>query len=281
MVYEKAIILGKLGRDSEALSLLAVRLRDANSAEAYCSQDGEVLSPMLATSIAEDHKDLQPFAAMLSRTYSQRVKAHAKAAAQREISPAQRKEELLKQLLSVYMANGAEEQFRIATAHLLNTQALHLDNREVLELVPKDWSLQTLETFLTQSLRRQLHRRREMQVLRNIAKCRRLDAAEDLWARQRAMGGILQDTELDGGFGAGGDRGVSEGEETVYSDWKEGDAFRQSDSLSSEKTPGHRRRDPTDDASKEARIDRVHSGFDMRPSSAVIPGDDDDAVDLT
>lgn len=281
LVYEKAIVLGKLGRDSEALSLLAIRLRDANSAEAYCSQDGEVLSPMLATSIAEDHKDLQPFAAMLTRTYSQRIKAHAKAAAQRESSPAQRKEELLKQLLSVYMANGAEEQFRIATAHLLNTQALHLDNREVLELVPKDWSLQTLETFLTQSLRRQLHRRREMQVLRNIAKCRRLDVAEDLWARQRAMGGILQDTELDGGFGAGGDEGAaSEGEETAYSDWKQGDAFRPSDVLSSEKTLGQRRRDPTD-ASKEARIDNVHVGFEMPPSSAVIPGDDDHAVELT
>ncbi len=160
LVYEKAIILGKLGRDAEALSLLAVTLRDANSAEAYCSQDGEVLSPMLATSIAEDHEALRPFAAMLSRTYAQRVKASAKAkaTATHQRSGAQRKEELLKQLLSVYMANGAEEKFRIATAHLLNTQALHLDNREVLELVPKDWPLQTLETFLTQSLRRQLHR---------------------------------------------------------------------------------------------------------------------------
>uniref|UniRef100_V5GNV1 Uncharacterized protein n=2 Tax=Kalmanozyma brasiliensis (strain GHG001) TaxID=1365824 RepID=V5GNV1_KALBG len=277
--YEKAIIFGKLGRDSEALSLLAVKLRDANSAEAYCSQDGEVLSPMLATSIAEDHKDLQPFAAMLSRTYAQRVKAHAKATAQRELSATQRKEELLKQLLSVYMANGAEEKFRIATAHLLNTQALHLDNREVLELVPKDWPLQTLETFLTQSLRRQLHRRREMQMLRNIAKCRRLDVAEDLWARQRAMGGLLQDTELDGGDGAGGDTSAPGNDEMSYSDWKEGDAF-VGDAVTSEKKPIQQRRDQLD-VSKEARIDSVHAGYQLPPSSAVVHGDEDDSVDLT
>ncbi|CBQ71882.1 related to TGF beta receptor associated protein-1 [Sporisorium reilianum SRZ2] len=280
LVYEKAIILGKLGRDSEALSLLAVTLRDANSAEAYCSQDGEVLSPMLASSIAEDHEALRPFAAMLSRTYAQRVKAHARATAQREVSAAQRKQDLLKQLLSVYMANGAEEKFRIATAHLLNTQALHLDSREVLELVPKDWSLQTLETFLSQSLRRQLHRRREMQMLRNIAKCRNLDVAEDLWARQRAMGGVLQDTDADGGLGGGG--GV-QAEEMSYADWKEGHAEEQvvdGDVTSEKKQKQQRQRGRQDDAAigKEAIVGGV---YDIPPSSAIVHAGTDDVDDLT
>ena len=287
--YEKAIILGKLGRDAEALSLLAITLRDANSAEAYCLQDGEVLSPMLATSIAQDHEALRPFAAMLSRTYAQRVKAQAKmhnlSGAQRELSGAQRKEELLKQLLSVYMANGAQETFRIATAHLLNTQALHLDNREVLELVPKDWSIQTLETFLTQSLRRQLHRRREMQMLRNIAKCRSLDVAEDLWARQRAAGGILQDTELDTGSGAGGDFGETEAEAvpSYAEDAKEGDAFNDAAGreLGEEKQPWDssvERHDAT--FRKEARIDNVHVGYES-PSSAIVHAEVNGVDDLT
>ncbi|KAJ1028646.1 hypothetical protein NDA16_001812 [Ustilago loliicola] len=279
--YEKAIILGKIGRDTEALSLLAITLRDANSAEAYCSQDGEVLSPMLATSITEEHEALRPFAAILSRTYSQRIKAHAKAAWQRGLSGAQRKEELLKQLLSVYMANGAEEKFRIATAHLLNTQALHLDNREVLELVPMDWSLQTLETFLTQSLRRQLHRKREMQVLRNIAQCRNLDVAEDLWARQRAMGGVLQDTEYDGGNGAGGDVQGAADEEFSYSDVKQ---INTTDSPLAEKQQQRNAISSQDDnaaLSKEASVDNVHTGYDIPPSSNIVRSDVNDVDDLT
>lgn len=271
--YEKAIILGKLGRDAEALSLLAIILRDANSAEAYCSQDGEVLSAMLASSIAEDHEALQPFAAMLSRTYTQRIKAHAKAASQRGLSGAQRKKELLKQLLSVYMANGAEEKFRIATAHLLNTQALHLDNREVLELVPKDWSLQTLETFLTQSLRRQLHRKREMQILRNIAKCRNLDVAEDLWARQRAMGGILQDTEYDGG--SGGDRvaQAAADEEFSYGDLKEVETTYP--------TLAEKKQQRNDVASQDEHVTLSKEGYNIPPSSNIVHADVDDVNDLS
>ena len=280
LVYEKAIIFGKLGRDSEALSLLAITLRDANSAEAYCLQDGEVLSPMLAASIAEDHQALQPFAAMLSRTYAQRVKAHARATAQRELSADQHKQELLKQLLSVYMANGAEEKFRIATAHLLNTQALHLDSREVLHLVPKDWPLQTLETFLTQSLRRQLHRRREMQMLRNIAKCRSMDVAEDLWARQRAMGGILQDSPADGDGGAAGQNDY---EEQSYTDWKEDRTEEHgAGDVAGEKRYGPQRRGQHDaNVDKEAFIDTVYAGHGIPPSSAIVHADTGDPDDLS
>ncbi|SNX83217.1 related to TGF beta receptor associated protein-1 [Melanopsichium pennsylvanicum] len=275
LVYEKAIILGRLGRDAEALSLLAVHLRDANSAEAYCSQDGEVLSPMLATSIAEDHEALRPFAAMLSRTYTQRIKAHAKATAHRELSGVQRKEELLKQLLSVYMANGAEAKFRIATAHLLNTQALHLDNRQVLDLMPKDWPLQTLETFLTQSLRRQLHRKREAQILREVAKGRNLDVAEDLWARQRAMGGILQDTDLDVDGAGGGDVPV---DATSFEDWKEGDATNLAEKTQQQRSSHATQEDAT--FGKEARIDlNVLAGYEI-PQSAAVHAEVDDVGDL-
>lgn len=279
LVYEKAIILGKLGRDSDALSLLAVKLRDANSAEAYCSQDGEVLSPMLAASIAKDHAALQPFASMLRVSYGQRVKAHAKATAQRELSAEQRKQELLKQLLSVYMVNGAEEKFRIATAHLLNTQALHLDNREVLELVPTDWSLQTLETFLTQSLGRQLHRRREMQMLGNIAKCRSLDVAEDLWSRQRAMGGILQDTELDGGDDGSRDALEAQDHEASYMDGKEeggkGDAAFDATYEKQQQGPNGV------SVGKETRIDSLHTGHEKPRWSAIVHPGTDGGYDLT
>ncbi|PWZ00585.1 hypothetical protein BCV70DRAFT_189060 [Testicularia cyperi] len=223
LTYERAIVLGKLGRDREALALLAVALRDANSAETYCSQDGEVLSPMVAASVAQDHRALEPFTAMLKRTHAQRVRAHQRAAGQQKVSGQARKQTLLKQLLSVYMENGAEQSFRIATAHLLNTQALHLDSREVLALVPKDWPIQTLATFLSQSLRRQLHRKREMQMLRSISLCRNLDVAEERWARQRALGGKLQEGP-DGSAGpppSQGEQHLDDDHDTQNSDAKD------------------------------------------------------------
>jgi hypothetical protein len=272
LAYERAIVLGKLGRDADALSLLAITLRDANSAEAYCSQDGEVLSPMLAASIAEDHEELRPFAAMLSRTHAQRIKTHAKQEQQAgRTGAAQRKETLLKELLSVYMANGAHEKFRIATAHLLNTQALHLDSQQVLELVPADWSIQTLETFLTQSLRRQLHRRREVAMLRSIAKCRNLDLAEDLWARQRAMGGVVQDTDLGGAVDSAGSydavqqSSLAEGQVKAHIDDRD-------DGL------GEKHRSSGLDTSDRAKVEIVHADYSI-PTSAVVHAEREDGTD--
>ncbi|EPQ28741.1 uncharacterized protein PFL1_03544 [Pseudozyma flocculosa PF-1] len=203
LAYERAIVLGKLGRDREALELLAIELRDANSAEAYCSQDGAVLSPMLAGSVAEESPELQPYAALVSRAHQQRSRAAVKNAHKDVAQARLRKEELLKTLLTIYMENGKDQSFRTATAHLLNTQALYLDSVEILRLVPDDWPLSTLETFLSQSLRRQRHRRAEAEVTRSIAVCRDFDVAEDSWARLRAMGGVLQDTDDVDGDDAG------------------------------------------------------------------------------
>ena len=121
------------------------------------------------------------------------------------------------------------ETFRTATAHLLNTQALHLDAVDILQLVPDEWPLSTLETFLSQSLRRQMHRRAEVEINKAVSLCRSLDVAEDVWARlrcvsfslayptlryvtgcstdcffllytHRAMGGVIQDAEDESGI---------------------------------------------------------------------------------
>ncbi|KAN0063145.1 hypothetical protein ACQY0O_004309 [Thecaphora frezii] len=208
-VYERAVVLGKLGRDREALKLLAIELRDANSAETYCSQDGAVLSPMLANSVAQDFVTLEPYAAMVTRTHQQRSRAAIKSAQKDVTQMRHRKEGLLKTLLQIYMENGSDQTFRTATAHLLNTQALHLDSLDILQLVPDVWSLLTLKTFLSQSLRRQKHRQAEAELTRSIAVCREFDVAEKTWARLREMGGVLQDTDEDGG---GEDQ---DGQETV------------------------------------------------------------------
>ena len=122
-------------------------------------------------------------------------------------------------------------------------------------------------------------------MLRNIAKCRSLDVAEDLWARQRAAGGILQDTELDTGSGAGGDFGETEAEAvpSYAEDAKEGDAFNDAAGreLGEEKQPWDssvERHDAT--FRKEARIDNVHVGYES-PSSAIVHAEVNGVDDLT
>ena len=115
LLYERAVLLGKvrsrcfaplghaltydlpqLRRDQEALQLLAVEMRDANSAEAYCLQAGAVLSPMLAESLAAEH-GLALYSSLIAR----------RAASEPSVKTRENtKQQLLRDLLQVYMRSG-------------------------------------------------------------------------------------------------------------------------------------------------------------------------------
>lgn len=106
-------LLSQLGQHKEALSLLALSLRDANSSEAYCSQSGAVLSPMLAEAVAQDH-GLKMYATLVSRGGKATL---SKNKLEQETPQengsglkitADEKQKLLKTLLQVYMENGKE-----------------------------------------------------------------------------------------------------------------------------------------------------------------------------
>lgn len=86
--------MDQLGRFREALSLLALELRDTTSAEALCSQNGSVLSPMVADAVAQEH-NLKPFATLVSRGKQKE-----------ESKEKEQKNRLLKILLEVYMESG-------------------------------------------------------------------------------------------------------------------------------------------------------------------------------
>lgn len=77
---------------------------------------------------------------------------------------------------------------RARIAHLLNTQALHLDSVDVLSLVPSHWPLATLGSFLERSLRRQLHIRQEGQIVKAISLGQSLKAADRAWQTMRYVG---------------------------------------------------------------------------------------------
>ncbi len=93
---EQAIVLGKLHRHEHALAILALEMKDANSAEAYCNQEGEVVSPVLAERVLAltENASLKAYVAFTTR---------ARKNAQTAQPSKQRKSDLLKLLLRVYV----------------------------------------------------------------------------------------------------------------------------------------------------------------------------------
>ena len=201
LVFEEAILLGKLHRDAEALELLAIQLHDANSSEIYCNQNRFALSSVQMHSLAVEQKGLVLYANFYAKSLK-RVTVNRDS-----------RVKLLKVLLQVYMEKGASNETQVATSHLLNTQSLNLSPHEVLLLVPPHWSLSSLETFLSRSLRKEMHMSNEGQIKRSVALAQNLQVSESLWAMRRGLGGVIEDgTE---GGGALAERHVDEASEVA------------------------------------------------------------------
>jgi hypothetical protein len=187
LVFERAVLMGKLHKDVEALELLAINLRDANSAEIYCNQNRFALSSVQLQSLAVDQKELILYANFYAKSLK---RAATKDAGGIHTS---NKVKLLKLLLQVYVEKGVGNEFQVATSHLLNTQSLNLSPLEVLNLVSPLWSLSTLETFLSRSLRKEMHRYNEGQIKRSVSLAQNLEVSEILWAERRGLGGVIED----------------------------------------------------------------------------------------
>lgn len=179
LLFEKAILLGKLQKDTDALEVLAIHLCDANSAEIYCNQNRSALSSVQLQSLAIELKELVLYANFYAKSLKKTSRDN--------------KIKLFKNLLQVYMEKGVGNEFQIATSHLLNTQSLNLSPLEVLNLVPNHWPLSILETFLSRSLRKEMHKSNEGQIQRNVALAQNLEVAELLWAKRRGLGGVIED----------------------------------------------------------------------------------------
>ncbi|UZJ55447.1 hypothetical protein CBS101457_004767 [Exobasidium rhododendri] len=181
LIFERAILLGKLQRDTDALELFAVKLRDTNSSEIYCNQNRFALSSVQLQSLAVDQKELILYA----NFYAKSLK--------RSATIKDKKVKLFKVLLQVYLEKGVGNEFQVATSHLLNTQSLNLSPLEVLNFVSPLWSLSTLNTFLSRSLRKEMHKSNEGQIKRSVALAQNLEVSEILWAKRRGMGGVIED----------------------------------------------------------------------------------------
>lgn len=153
LVTERAIVLGRLGRHTDALKLVAQDLPDSVSAQTYCTQGGEIVPPKVARAMARCEPELAAWAALGDRRRRGTVDADTQ-------------HRLVVELLRAYMRDDAS---RARTATLLSAQGVHLDVDEVLDMAPADWPLDVVTTFYRRSYRRLLHERTTWQVLKSIS----------------------------------------------------------------------------------------------------------------
>ncbi|KAG6867665.1 hypothetical protein C0993_012565 [Termitomyces sp. T159_Od127] len=190
LMLELAIIDGKLGHDREALSTLVHDLHDSTSAEIYCTLGGDVVTPKAAQTLVESNAGLEGWAMALFGT---RLK-HGSAAVG---MTRQKKSELLKVLLEVYLDDRNDNTRR--AAHLINSQAINLDVLDVIPIVPPDWPLDMMSSFLARSFRRTVHARHEGKIIKTLSSGQNLEVKDRTWLILREEGGVIEEPlEQDG-----------------------------------------------------------------------------------
>ncbi|CDO71043.1 hypothetical protein BN946_scf184844.g47 [Trametes cinnabarina] len=200
---ELAILEGKLGNHRSALSILVHDLNDSTSAEAYCTLGGEVVPARTAQVIGE-RSGLQAWAALVTPLAApgKPVKSGSASMKRTKTVDEEVKKDLIMILLEVYMSGGETTADR--TAKLLNSQAMNLDVVNVISMIPPEWPLRILSTFVTRSLRRTLHEHHEGQIIKAISQGQNLAVAEQTWEIIRQEGAIIEEPledEEDTGIG--------------------------------------------------------------------------------
>ncbi|KAH8108778.1 hypothetical protein DFH11DRAFT_1710480 [Phellopilus nigrolimitatus] len=209
---EMAILYGKLGRHEEAISTLVRDIHDPTSAESYCTLGGDVIPGKVAWAVGE-RCGLQRWAALVTGIApalglgSTAGSTASAASARTKTADEGTRRELLKVLLSVYMAGGESTMGR--TSRLLNSQAINLDVLDVIQHVPPDWPLSSMSSFLTRSLRRTLHSRHEGQIIKAISAGQNLEVVDNTWLVLREQGAVVEEAVDDDGDGSeGGDEKI-------------------------------------------------------------------------
>ncbi|KAF8958169.1 hypothetical protein BDZ97DRAFT_1842909 [Flammula alnicola] len=195
---ELAIVDGKLGKHRSALHILVNDLSDSTSAETYCTLGGDIVPPKLAQSIAED-AGIQVWATTLfglpPTTKSVNGKAVPSATSLTRLKTVNEdlKKELLRILLEVYM--DVEQSDR--ASHLLNAQAVNLDILDVISLVPSNWPINMMTSFLSRSFRRTLHSQQEGKIIKNISAGQNLEVKDRTWDILREEGAVIEEAAED------------------------------------------------------------------------------------
>ncbi|KAH9916048.1 uncharacterized protein B0H18DRAFT_885291 [Fomitopsis serialis] len=195
--FEIAIVDGKLGEHRSALASLVHDLHDPTSAEIYCTLGGEIVPPKTAQSLGERF-DIQAWAALIAPPATPGKAGLPKAQSMSRLVTVdgELKKNLVRILLEVYMSGGEATAER--TARFLNAQAMNLDVLDVISLIPPDWPLSILSTFVARSLRRTLHAHHEGQIVKAISASQNLAVAERTWLVIREQGAVIEEAVDDG-----------------------------------------------------------------------------------
>ncbi|BEJ17778.1 hypothetical protein CspHIS471_0700460 [Cutaneotrichosporon sp. HIS471] len=161
LVTERAIVLGRLNRHTDALKLLAQDLPDTVSAQTYCTLGGEIIPPKVTKAITK----LEPGVARWSALGDGRSGT----------VDADTQHGLIVELLRAYMRDRGGS---ARSASLLSAQGVHLDVDEVLDMAPGDWPLDTVTTFYRRSYRRLLQEKTTGLILKSIAAGQNLETSE-------------------------------------------------------------------------------------------------------
>lgn len=204
LMFENAILAGKLGEHGTVLSILANDLKDLASAEAYCTHagNGDILS---ARNVREILQTLQisPHPSALYRKDGRRKQALQQQSP--TLTPAQKEEkrkELLNMLIKIQLERSspstASLQDQERTAHIIETQAIRISAKEILPSIPNDWPLPLMESFLIRNMRRTLHERYERKLVKALLQSRTVDTSLKYWEITEGMGGVLAEEADDG-----------------------------------------------------------------------------------
>ncbi|KAG5716916.1 Transforming growth factor-beta receptor-associated protein 1 [Termitomyces sp. T112] len=196
---ELAIVDGKLGHHREALATLVHDLHDSISAEVYCTLGGDIVPPKMAQTLAENNAGLEIW---VTAFFGTKLKNGAAAAGMtRDKSGVDEgKTKLLKVLLEVYMSEGKDNAQR--AAHLINSQAMNLDMLDVIPVVPPQWPLSLMSSFLARSFRRTVHARYEGKIVKTLSSGQNLEVKDRTWLILREEGAIIEEP-LEQGDGGG------------------------------------------------------------------------------
>jgi len=182
---ELAIVDGKLNLHKEALSILVNDLQDATTAEAYCSLGGHVIPLRIATMIGEE----LGLAVWASLIVGKGILQRSGLASSSEEE--KKKHMLTMMLVEVYISSGKGKAEH--AARILNAQAINLEVGEVLSMVPPEWSLNLIASFLSQSFRRTLHDRYESQILKQLSTGQNLQTSEFAFETFAAAGAVIEE----------------------------------------------------------------------------------------
>lgn len=196
LLFENAILAGRLGKHEQVLSILANDLKDLASAEAYCTHagNGDILS---ARSIREILQVLQisPYPSALYRKDGRRKQILQPNAALTAVQKEDKRKNLLNMLIKIQLEQSSPATASLRdqqrTAHIIETQAIRISAKEILPSIPDDWPLPLMENFLIRSMRLTLHERYEMKLVKALLQSQTLDASLHYWNLTERMGGVL------------------------------------------------------------------------------------------